>query len=39
MKAYFTDPKRQIVALKPLLGSRQDLPVVRHYLFEAVPEG
>jgi DNA polymerase III sliding clamp (beta) subunit (PCNA family) len=39
MKAYFADPKRQIAALKPLLGSRQDLPAVRNYLFEAAPEG
>ena len=39
MKAYFSDPKRQLAALKPLLGSRQDLWALRHYLFEAVPEG
>ncbi len=29
MKAYFADPKRQIAALKPLLGSRSDLQIVR----------
>lgn len=39
MKAYFADPKRQLAALKPLLGSRQDLLALRHYLFEAVPDG
>ncbi len=39
MKAYFTDPRKQIAALKPLLGSRKELPTLRHYLFETVPEG
>lgn len=39
MKVYFSDPKRQSAALKSLLGSRTSLPSVRHFLFEAEPEG
>jgi DNA polymerase III sliding clamp (beta) subunit (PCNA family) len=39
MKVYFSDPKRQIAALKPFLGNRANLPPVRSFLFEAEPEG
>jgi DNA polymerase III subunit beta len=39
MKVYFSDPRRQIAALKPLLGSRASIQAVRHFLFEAEPEG
>jgi DNA polymerase III sliding clamp (beta) subunit (PCNA family) len=39
MKIYFSDPRRQLAALKPLLGSRANIQAVRHFLFEADPEG
>jgi DNA polymerase III subunit beta len=39
MKVYFSDPRRQLAALKPLLGSRANIQAVRHFLFEAEPEG